>query len=389
MPVLASEYFKQVRTPVVLTVQVQSQRLSMDLPTSGSRHWQEQHRWSPYGSRFNLPFPLQPQYAFQQTSVPYTSWQPEIAYGGMSQGMGMPYARPSYSPTYTMYAPEAVDSHVGHPPSFMLPDMNQSAYANTATMHNLGRQQTAMWLDQINSVSLPNQTAHVAPTVYPLTPVESARPYTGLLGMPPTSLSPDRILPQPAVARPFLHTYSTRHDAEPLSAVSHRSSIGWTADTPSNVSYASSRTSCGDVYDITPVSSSVDCSGQTLTYAYDVTSASPHVEVPVLALPFTLDTAPQQTISDIRSQPMTNTEQALADTVSASVRTPRDMFPESHGRGKATKRNANSKLYRNILTQEREASCSWREPSSRTERDVPINDEAYPALGIALSASAT
>lgn len=372
----------------MLICQAHSQHLPMDPSTNCGRYWQQQHRWSPYGTRYNLSYSPQPQHSFQPTSLPYTPWQTELAYGGIAQGIGMPYARSSYSPAYTIYAPETVEPHTGHPPSYMLPEIDQSAYASMGTMHSLGRQQTAMWLDQINSVSLPGQSAHVTATLYPLTPVESTRSFAGLLELPSTSLSGDRTLPQPGAARSYIPTSSARQDAEPLSAVSYRSSVGWTADTPSNVSYASSRTSCGDVYDLTPVSSSVDCSGQTLSHSYEVISASPHIEVPVLALPFGLDAAPQQPISDIRSQPLTNTKQGSVRVLPTDTRALREDFHENRGHGKTTKRKPVGLLNRSVSTNG-QLSCSWRESEPEAGRDMLSNSETQPAFGSILSALST
>lgn len=201
------------------------------------------HRYSPYSggnSSRSKPF----------ASVQYAD---SAAYGGLPAGpqfdsyQNTPttcsWTRPNYVPHYGLSYPDEPVSHYSTqppPPSYMLPNTDPMSTTNSCYLSGLGRaQQPSLWAD-------PGSSSTVAPAMTPL----SGGNTNNSFGLQESSMSyhtintsTDRILPNLSASRTLAAAPPSSLDSQCLSALSHRSSLGWTTDTPSSTSAASSRMS--------------------------------------------------------------------------------------------------------------------------------------------------
>jgi hypothetical protein len=216
----------------------------MGMQYQALKGWPLSHRYSPYssgGSSQCKPF----------ASMQYTD---STAYAGLPTGphfdhyqtsaITCSYSRPTYVPHYGLTYSEEPASHYSTqppPPSYMLPNTDPMNNNNSCYLSGLGRaQQTSLWADPVSS-------AGVASTI---TPSSGSNTHTSY-GLQENSVSihaidtspTDRILPTLSASRTLAAAPQSSLDTQCLSALSHRSSLGWNTDTPSSKSGASSRTS--------------------------------------------------------------------------------------------------------------------------------------------------
>lgn len=234
----------------------------------------------------------------QPQNTAYSTWPNSLDYSSLSTApASIPWSHGSYSSTYPMYENENTNAYAAQPPSYMLPDPDHGARHNVSYMSSMSRpQHNSLWLEQMNSASVPQQ---VSP-VYPLTPAESTKSYT-MLGAQPGqhTLSSERTLPQPTLSG-LASLPSNGHETPPLSAVSHRSSHTWNTDTASHISNASSRTSCGGSQDLSAaVQGLTTCEDQAAIYPYPADTTSPIIDIPAAALPMTSDDDQQQQLQRV------------------------------------------------------------------------------------------
>lgn len=187
-----------------------------------------------------------------------------------------------------MYETDQAVPHSTQPPSYMLPEPCHGARSGVPFTESISRQQNGpVWLDPMNSASVPQQNTQIISSIYPLTPGESTKTYS-LLGQP-THPNPsyERALPTPTILPVAHHTLPSQgRETPPLSAASHRSSHTWTTESISNGSVVSSRTSCGGPQDpitVGPAMATYD--DQNVSYSCAVGSLSPQLSVPVSSLP--------------------------------------------------------------------------------------------------------
>lgn len=229
-----------------------------------------------------------PAYAQPQSTPSYATWPSSLDYSGITAPSSASWAHGSYSTTYPMYETDSTSPYATQqPPSYTLPDPDHGARQSMSYVSSLPRpQHNSLWLDQMNSASVPQQ----ASPVYPLTPAESTKSYA-MLGAQPGqhTLSNERTLPQPTLSG-VASLPSNGHDTPPLSAVSHRSSHTWNTDSASHISNASSRTSCGGSQDLSTAAQALTtCEDQAAIYPYPADSTSPVIDVPAAALPVAAD----------------------------------------------------------------------------------------------------
>lgn len=198
-------------------------------------------------------------YSNMQNNVEYNP------YSGPTQGVSWSRSG-SYSSTYSPYEAETTSPYTTQPPSFILPNNDPMTNANPylVSSYTTKTQPTQGWVDQ--AVSMPHsQSNHQIMAVgYAMpssdslmtyhntqTPANSTfkgdqvMPYPTLASQQPSALTNDRTLPTPGIRNysSSAHTVSTL-DSLPLSALSHRSSLGWQTDASSSSSHISSQTSC-------------------------------------------------------------------------------------------------------------------------------------------------
>lgn len=236
----------------------------------------------------------------QPQNATYSTWPNSLDYSSLSTApASVPWSNGSYSSTYPMYENESTNAYATKPPSYMLPDPDHGVRHNMSYMSSMSRpQQNSLWLEQMNSASVPQQ---VSP-VYPLTPAESTKSYLVLKTQPGQhALSNERTLPQPTLSG-VASLPSNGHETPPLSAVSHRSSHTWNTDTASHISNASSRTSCGGSQDLSAaVQGLTTCEDQAAIYPYPADTTSPIIDIPAAALPTTSDDDQQQQLQRVTS----------------------------------------------------------------------------------------
>jgi hypothetical protein len=177
----------------------------------------------------------------------------------------------SYSSTYSPYDSET-SPYTTQGPNFILPNADPMAGSNSypATTYT-SRSQSQMWSDSAASMSQSQPSSQSLATGYALPSSDSMIPYQNAQNstvsslksdqiygyQPPTAqqnlyqtppsqntvLGNDRILPTPGLRTYAASTVSTL-ESLPMSALSHRSSLGWQTDASSNSSHLSSQTSC-------------------------------------------------------------------------------------------------------------------------------------------------
>ena len=207
------------------------------------RGWQISQRYAPYSggsSNRSKPFasiqyadsttygalPAGPHFESYQTTPTTCAWN-----------------RPSYVPHYGLTYPEEPVSHYSTqppPPSYMLPNTDPMSTTNSCYLSGLGRaQQPNIWADSGSSSAATPAMSLLSGgntnTSFGLQ--ESAISYHAI------NTSTDRILPNLSASRTLAAAPPSSLDSQCLSALSHRSSLGWTTDTPSSTSAASSRMS--------------------------------------------------------------------------------------------------------------------------------------------------
>jgi len=238
-------------------------------------------------------------YTQPQSNTTYSTWPSTVDYSGMTAPSTTPWSQSSYHSTYPMYENESTNAYASHPPSYMLPDPDHGARHSISYMSSLSRpQQNSLWLDQMNSASVPQQ----ASPVYPLTPAESTKSYA-ILGVQSAqhTLSSERTLPQPTLSG-IASLPSNGHETPPLSAVSHRSSHTWNTDTASHVSNVSSRTSCGDSHDLSTATQGLTtCEDQATIYPYPADSTSPVIDLSAAVFSVATDDTQHQQLPQITS----------------------------------------------------------------------------------------
>lgn len=214
------------------------------------------HRYSPYsggGSSRSRPtagiqyadstafggFPTAPSFDPYETPATTCSW-----------------IRPIYAPHYGLNYSEEPSTHFSThppPPSYMLPNTDPMNNINSCYLSSsLSRaQQATLWADPVSSAAvlpaIASSSGGHTSTAY------SLQDNTTSLHAVNTS-STDRILPTPSASRTLAAAPQSSLDTQCLSALSHRSSLGWNTDTPSSTSGASSRTSNSTDSDIRIVS---------------------------------------------------------------------------------------------------------------------------------------
>ena len=224
--------------------------------------WHHSNRWQPYGHSS----PYRQSYA---ASHPSYSPQGHATYHGLQNPIDFsPYSQPSqhapwtrgpYS-TYSPYEGESTSPYSSQPPSFMLPDTNPMTQGNSYLINSyLSKPQSSqVWSETAVSAS-PHPDNQVPTSLYPeqtcsvyntssaygnsLARNEQALHYpavTSSVGIP--HAMNDRTLPTPG-GRGYSIGTAAAHEAQPTSAYSHRSSIGWSTDGSTNSSHISSQSS--------------------------------------------------------------------------------------------------------------------------------------------------
>lgn len=180
---------------------------------------------------------------------------------------------------------------------------------------------SSVWLDSPNN-ALSHHHAQNGSPVYPLTPAESTKSYSILSQPGHISLSYERTLPTPSQAIMHQTLPSQGRETPPLSAVSHRSSHTWNTDSGSNVSAASSRTSCGGSQDLTAVAQALTtCEDQAVMYSYQTYEANPQLDSTISSLPVTCEEVDNQSACQQASQ---TTQAEEAELSQLQARTSRE-----------------------------------------------------------------
>lgn len=195
-----------------------------------------------------------------------------------------------------MYEAEHTSPYSTHPPSYMLPDPAHGGRPEIAYLASLSRSpHNSVWLDTSNGASIAHQHAQNGSPVYPLTPAESTKSYSMLSQPGQVGLGFERTLPMPSQAMVHHTLPSQGRETPPLSAASHRSSHTWNTDSASNISAASSRTSCGGSQDLTAAAQALTtCEDQGVIYSYQTDDASPQLDGQISSLPVTCEEVDKQ-----------------------------------------------------------------------------------------------
>lgn len=227
-------------------------------------------RYSPYS--YNPPCRYGPTASQSSYSPPTPSTYPNIhnnveygPYNGSNQGLSWSRTN-SYSSSYSPYEAEATSPYTTQPPNFILPNNDPMANTNPYLVSSCANktQSNHGWSDQGVPISHSHTTSqlltagYALPSSDPLLTYQNAHSsansnykndqgmsYAALTNQQPSALTSDRTLPTPGIRNyaSSAHTVSTL-DSLPLSALSHRSSLGWQTDTSSSSSHVSSQTSC-------------------------------------------------------------------------------------------------------------------------------------------------
>ena len=210
--------------------------------------------------------PAQSTYHNVQSGIDYNS------YSAPSHNLSWSRSN-SYSSGYSPYDTETPGPYTPQPPSFILPNTDPMSNGNPYLVnpYTTKSNSSQVWPEQATSVTHPQSTSQVMATGYALPSSDALLAYSGnqnsantalrsdhtlphqtLSNQQPPTLSSDRTLPNPSV-RTYLPSGGSSLDRTaleglPLSAVSHRSSLGsslgWQTDTASSSSHLSSQTSC-------------------------------------------------------------------------------------------------------------------------------------------------
>lgn len=279
--------------------------------TCAASRWHA-HHYHPY-SRPSHTHPVhqshQAREYVQQPVSPYDTWQSGIEYSGLptATSAAMTWNPNNYTAAYQIYDAEQASPYSAQHPSYMLPDPVHGARSEMNHFVHVSRaHHPHMWLDSMNSASIPQHHAQVISPVYPLTPAESIKSHSHL--NQPTNVNPsfERTLPTPNLGPVQQTLPSQGRETPPLSAASHRSSHTWTTDSGSNISAASSRTSfCGGTYDLTAVAHPhTTREDQGVTYPYEASEANTLLDDSLTSLPVTPGPGGNQT--EVQRMPHTS-----------------------------------------------------------------------------------
>ena len=224
--------------------------------------WHHSNRWQPYGhsSSYRQSYAAShPSYS-PQSHASYQGLQTGIDFSPYSQtSQHGPWTRSSYS-TYSPYESENTSPYSSQPPSFMLPDTNPMTQGNSYLINPYMSkpQSSQVWSEtaapvssrpagQLSTSMYSDQTcsAYNTGSAYgtSLARSEQAMHYSSAAsGVGITHTMNDRTLPTPG-SRGYSIGTAVVQEAQPTSAYSHRSSIGWSTDGSSNSSHISSQTS--------------------------------------------------------------------------------------------------------------------------------------------------
>jgi len=283
-----------------LMSQVQSHDLTIPGLTT-SRSWHSNCRYEPYP----MSAPSRIQY---MTTAPTSSYTRPMHYANTQNGMdytaystsnqSMSWARPSYGSYAMAYEDDTSSPYATQqPPSWMLP--NPDPMTNATACYVNGQmprsQQNGMWAEHMNASSLSQQTQQLLAPAYTVGGNDGTAGFQAANTLGSSMTANDRILPTPA--RNYTTTGVSTLESLPMSALSHRSSVGWQTETASNASQTSSRTSCSNGSDPSSQRLNPTCPSQDLTYGYMGMTTSTHTTVPASSLPIAVDNtqSPQQT----------------------------------------------------------------------------------------------
>ena len=267
-----------------------------------------------YSSPYRGHYSSSPSSYSPSTSSTYQNMQSGIDYGSYSgSSHGLPFSRPnSYSNAFSPYDAETTSQYASQPPSFILPNTDPAGNTNPYLMNSYGNksQSSQAWSEQPTSASLAQSVSQIMAAGYALpssealmayqggqTPTsdglkfDQSLPYQSLSSQQPPMLSSDRTLPNPSARNYGAPAISSLDrsplDSIPLSAVSHRSSLGsslgWQTDTASSSSQISCQTSCSSVggsQDYGTDRGPMHRDSQDLSYGYMGYSNSPHTTLP-------------------------------------------------------------------------------------------------------------
>ena len=208
----------------------------------------------------------------------YQNMQSGVEYNSYSnQPQNLSWSRSnSYSTAYSPYDAETTSPYTSQPPSFILPNTDPMGNGNPYLVnpYNNKSQSSQGWSEQPASATHSQSTSQIMAAGYALpssdalmsyhstqspanTTLKSDHtlPYQTLNTQQPPMLTSDRTLPNPSTRHYGHPTVSTIDrstlDSLPMSAVSHRSSLGsslgWQTDTASSSSHISSQTSCSSI----------------------------------------------------------------------------------------------------------------------------------------------
>lgn len=306
--------------------QVRSALVDYHPTISNNRMWHNQSAYHPYSRPRNAHHhhhhPPQSHSYLPQSQLSYCGWPESIDYPTMgTPNTTIPWSSGHYAPTYSVYDGENNSPYDSHPPSYMLPDPENSARSSVSCMSSTSRpMQSSVWLDQGHADVVSHPNSHIS-AIYPLTPVESTKSYSifrGQAGQHPLSHERSILsgsLPTPTLTTTLPTIPSQNRDTPPLSAVSHRSSHTWNTDSSSHISNASSQTSCAGSQDLS-VNILTTCEDQTVVYPYPAETASPQVHVLASALPIATDDHDKEQEQERQtSTPTTSVSQTSTDDV--------------------------------------------------------------------------
>jgi hypothetical protein len=232
---------------------------------SSSSHYHPYNRSSSYRQSQGAPsvYPS-PVSAYGSYNAQAYGMTPDYSpYGTSGASSTSTWNRTGSYPAYPSYEVEEASAYMGQPASFLLPNTDPMSSSSNYIMqpYSSTRSNTQGWLDpaaqstsQIMSSNYLNSadSAHYDPSLVGSTTnskLDNAVPYQ-LITTPAIAVSnaSDRTLPTPGSTAVRTHNASqssvgSNLDALPLSATSHRSSIGWSTDSASSASHMSSHTS--------------------------------------------------------------------------------------------------------------------------------------------------
>ena len=274
-------------------------------------------RYSPYPSYtspYRSCYASSPSSYSPSTHPTYQNMQPGIDYNSYSApSHSLSWSRSnSYSSAYSPYDTETTSPYTSQPPSFILPNTDPMSNGNPYLVnpYTTKSQSSQIWSEQATSITHPQSASQVMAAGYALPSSDAlltynsnqnsantalrsdhTLPYQTLSNQQPPTLGSDRTLPNPSV-RTYLPSGSSSLDRTaleglPLSAVSHRSSLGsslgWQTDTASSSSHLSSQTSVssnGGSQDFGTDRAAMHRDSHDMGYTYLGYSCSPHAAHP-------------------------------------------------------------------------------------------------------------